>query len=212
MKGDVHVPDKENIRRYQGVRALTVLLLLAMLALLPGFAAADPVTKCLQRGLKAAGHNPRGIDGIIGPLTLAAAAAWAGETAAALPDLDADTTPRWCAALLRAGDSIPPVAPGSERFCSWFDVITTGVWLDDNGVPQVVFRLAAGGDGVGCYAWLNAAPDWQILETGSRILRVERADEVWSTGDTFNGIVVDRGTGLARYNLGGAMTSGVVLE
>lgn len=206
------MPGKDNLTRNRRAVMAKAGLLLVMLALMPGLAAADPVAKCLQQELKAAGHNPRGIDGIIGPRTRAAAASWAAEAAAVVPDLDADTAPQWCAALLRARNSVPPIAPGSERFCSWFDRITTGVWLDDNGVPQVVFRLAAGDDGAGCYAWLNAAPDWQILDTGSRILRVERAEGLWSTGDMHNGIVVDRATGLARYILGGVTTFGVVLE
>lgn len=191
---------------------LTVAGLLLALVLAPLPAVADPVVKCLQRGLKAAGHNPRGIDGIIGPRTLAAAEAWKAATAADLPGPSTESAARWCATLLREAGDLPVAAPGSDRYCAWFEASADGVWLDDEGVALMSFRLAANPDGAGCYAWLNAAPAWQIAETGSVILRVERAEGLWSTGDARDGIVLDQATGLARYVLGGVTTFGVLLD
>ena len=130
---------------------------LAGLFTLSGGAAADPIIKCVQRELKESGFNPRGVDGQLGPNTVAAAARWARRSTVELPDLSADTSPRWCATLLTRNDKLPDPAPGTERFCVWFGDVLNGVWLDPEGLPKLRFRYASGADGAGCYGWLNTA-------------------------------------------------------
>jgi hypothetical protein len=213
MKGNQRMP--AYLRTLSMARFAIVLpgfLLLAALGAEPAFATTSPVVKCLQRGLKAAGHNPRGIDGIIGPHTRAAAATWAAEEAVSLPDPDEVTAAQWCAALLRETGAMPVPAPGSERFCGWFDTVATGVWLDDAGKGVLIFRMAANADGAGCYAWLNTVSEWQINEIGSSFLRVERDEAIWSTGDARNGIELDHASKMARYTLDSVTTFGVLID
>ena len=194
------------------MRTRSFLIVVLMSAIGPAIATADPVNKCLQRELRAAGHNPRGIDGIIGPNTRAAAASWAQKTDAELPDLDDETAIQWCAAILSTQANVPAPAPGTERYCIWFKDVLSGVWFDLGGKPSMRFRYASQGDGAGCYAWLNPVPDWGIIEPGTQILRVAREDNLWSSGDEENGIFVDTETGLAKYVQNGVTSFGVLLE
>jgi hypothetical protein len=189
-----------------------LLIAISLLFTMPALASADPVVKCLQRGLKEAGHNPRGVDGVIGPNTRAAAASWAARLSLDLPDLEPETAPRWCAAVLTTGQKLPEAEAGTELYCAWFGEVLNGVWLDPEGVPVMRFRVASGDDGAGCYAWLNTVKDWQVNETGLQILRVERDAGTWISGDEQNGIVVETGTGSARYIQNGFATPGVLTD
>ena len=202
-------PENHNIA---GPVKLHLWIACTLLAILPVMASADPVVKCVQRELRGAGHNPRGVDGIVGPNTKAAAASWARGKAAGLPELDIGSAPRWCAALLTEQESIPDAAPGTERYCIWFQQVLPGVWLDASGVPVLRFRLASEDDGAGCYAWLNTVPDWLIAEPGTQFIRVERDGQIWSSGDAENGIFADTGTGAARYVQNGFTVFGVLTE
>lgn len=183
-----------------------------ILSVMPALASADAIVKCVQRGLKEAGHNPRGVDGIIGPNTRAAAKSWSNRPGLDLPDLEAETAPRWCAAVLERGESVLPEEPGTERYCIWFDEVLTGIWLDPNGSPVLRFRYASSDGGAGCYSWLNTVPDWLIHETGLQIIRVDREEAVWSSGDEENGIMVNLESGLAEYRQNGFTTLGVLTK
>ncbi|MFY0691004.1 MAG: hypothetical protein JXR14_03685 [Paracoccaceae bacterium] len=191
---------------------LRFFLAIALCAVTPVLASADPVVKCLQRELRASGHNPRGVDGIIGPNTLAAAASWARKREVDLPELDPETAPRWCGAILASSESVPEPEPGTGRYCIWFEDVHSGVWLDSSGVPVLSFRYSLSNDRAGCYAWLNLVEDWQITEPGLQIVRVDREDNLWSSGDEENGIFVDKDLGSARYVQNGFTTVGVLTD
>lgn len=187
-------------------------LIVAFLSVMPTLATANPVVKCVQRGLKEAGHNPRGIDGIIGRNTRTAATAWARKTNTELPGISTDSAPRWCAAILNATGTLPEAAPGTDRYCIWFQEVLNGVWLHPDGQPALSFRFASGPDEAGCYAWINALPAWFITEPGTQILRVERDESQRSWGTDENGIFIDTQTGLARYMQKGFTTFGVLTD
>ncbi|WP_137701748.1 peptidoglycan-binding domain-containing protein [Marimonas lutisalis] len=187
-------------------------VLAVFLVVAPAVAQADTIVKCVQQGLKEAGFNPRGIDGVIGENTLDAAQEWAEKTSAGLPDLTEETTPRWCAALVAANEAVPEPAPETGQYCIWFEDILSGVWLDPDGKPLLGFRLAAQQDGAGCYAWLNTVPDWQIVETGLQILRITRDGSKWTSGDEENGLFADRESRRARYIVSGFVTDGVLID
>lgn len=181
------------------------------LVLVPSIAAANPVVKCVQRGLDAAGYDPRGIDGSIGQGTRAAATAWATDTATELPDLTTDTVPRWCAAILQSTGALPKNSVGTENFCADYPEILTGVWLFPNGAPAMGFRYASNDDGRGCYAWMNEVPDWRIHNPGSQLMTVKRdgAQRIYKRDK--NSISVNTDTGLAKY-IYGQTTLGVLTD
>lgn len=185
---------------------------LATLLLLGDIAAANPVIRCVQRALVETGNDPRGIDGIIGRRTLGAAESWSETTDIELPDLSNETAPQWCSTLLVETDGVPSDANGTEQFCSGFDEVLSGVWLFPNGAPALGFRYSSNADGSGCYAWMNAAQDWQISSAGNQIMSVERNGEKRAWGAEPNGIFVDLETGVARYVQNGFTTYGVLIE
>jgi hypothetical protein len=50
---------------------------------------------------------------------------------------------------------------GSGDWCQGYDATSSGVWFFPDGSEALLFRTGVTGD-EGCYAWLNAVPQWGL--------------------------------------------------
>ncbi|SFL13394.1 hypothetical protein [Shimia haliotis] len=64
----------------------------------------------------------------------------------------------------------PNPAKGTDHLCTGFQETLEGVWVDENNRPALRFRFGSDRNGVGCYAWLNSNPNWNIEAPGALIL------------------------------------------
>ncbi len=99
-----------------------------------------------------------------------------------------------------AGGADPVPAAGSEALCIGMQEQVEGVWLNDQGVATLAFRFASNENGAGCYAWLNAVPEWGIAGAGAFLMdHVIWEGEARIFGTTAKGVRVNLADGSASF-------------
>ena len=102
---------------------------------------------------------------------------------------------------LAACASPPEKSRDAAAICSQYAERLRGVWFDEAGRPVQNFILASNANGYGCYAWLNAVPEWGFAGPGSGaanpVLR-EGDLRIWAGPD--HRLRVDLATGRARFD------------
>ena len=107
----------------------------------------------------------------------------------------------------------PLVDPATDSLCAGYEEAIEGMWMDENGNDVLRFRLASNKNGAGCYAWLNAVPQWGIDAAGSTVAENVRRDGArrnWGEpgGD---GVFVNLASGVCKYAFGRARATGRVI-
>ena len=93
-------------------RAGLAAVLVAFIMGIGGAAAGTADIRCVQQGLQNGGFDPNGVDGVIGPGTAAAAAAYlADNPGSGLPALAPATAASWCGAFRSSSGGLPSRLP-----------------------------------------------------------------------------------------------------
>ncbi|PSL22354.1 hypothetical protein [Shimia abyssi] len=103
---------------------------------------------------------------------------------------------------------------GTDQLCTGFEETLEGVWVDNKNRPVLAFRFGSNRGGVGCYAWLNTLPSWNIEAAGALILpRVNWNGNQRKFRSGKAELLFDTGTGGARLiNLEGREARGKIIQ
>ena len=121
----------------------------------------------------------------------------------------------WMAVLLGAAlGACSPIraAPGAYAGCSPYHERIEGIWRDATGADRLLFVLASNSNGYGCFALMNAVPEWGVDRPISVFATVTRAGGVREWRTASHHVAVDLDTGVARYIKGERTLVGRVIK
>ena len=102
--------------------------------------------------------------------------------------------------------------PGSRAACSAFQEQVSGVWYDAEGREKALLVLASNSNGWGCFALLNAVPEWGLDAPVASNANVKRQGAYRTMVRNETSVLVNLATCEARFSSGERTFQGKVLD